>query len=284
MSASSADPLASPRSIGLIAGGGVFPLRFAEGAKRQGYRVVAVAHEGDADPALEALCDELTWIRLGQLGKMIRVFKKAKVHEAAMAGGVSKARLFGGLRPDLVALKLLPRLRRFDNDSLLRAISDVFESEGIRIVDPLPFCPQMAARRGVYGRWKPDAKTAADIRLGLEISRAIGRADLGQTVCVKGGTVAAVEAMEGTDSCIRRAGSLVGKGVVVVKLAIEGQDLRFDAPSIGPGTIESCAGIGAAALAFEEGRTVILDEAEVIRLADRAKLAVVGVDSGGRWD
>ncbi|HEY0840689.1 MAG TPA: UDP-2,3-diacylglucosamine diphosphatase LpxI [Vulgatibacter sp.] len=272
-----------PTAVGLIAGSGVFPLRFAESARRAGHRVVAVAHHGDTDPAIESLCDEVRWVHLGQLGKMVKTFKAAGVTQAAMAGGVAKTRLFGGLRPDWMALKLFPRLKKFDNDSLLLAIAGVFESEGIRIVDPAPFCPDLVARLGPYGKRRPDAAVQADILLGMKVSNAISRAEIGQTACVKGGTVVAVEALEGTDRCIRRAGEIGGKGVVVVKIAMPEQDMRFDAPCIGPGTVRTCAEIGAAALVFEAGRAVILDEAEIVSMADAAKLALVGVRADGTY-
>ncbi|AKU91514.1 LpxI family protein [Vulgatibacter incomptus] len=270
-------------TIGLIAGSGVFPLRFAESAKRSGHRVVCVAHEGDADRSLESVCDEVTWVHLGQLGKMVKAFRKAGVDAAAMAGGVAKVNLWGGLRPDLMALKHAPKLKRFDNDSLLRAVASMFEEEGVRIVDPAPYCPDLMARKGAYGRYKPDSAMEADIRLGVKVSNAISRAEVGQTVCTKGGVVVAVEGMEGTDRCIRRAGELVGKGVVVVKFAMPEQDMRFDAPCIGPGTVNTCVEIGASALVFEAARSVILEEKEIVARADAAKLALVGADSDGSW-
>lgn len=283
MSAASPKQVEPTKSVGLIAGSGVFPLRFAASAKRQGHRVVAVAHRGDTDPAIEAICDEVKWVHLGQLGKMVKAFQAAGVTEAAMAGGVAKTRLFGGLRPDFTALKLAPRLKRFDNDSLLRAIAGVFEDEGVRIVDPAPYCPDLVAKLGPYGKRRPDAKVQADIELGMKVSNAISRADIGQTACVKGGTIVAVEAMEGTDRCIRRAGEVGGKGVVVVKVAMPEQDMRFDAPCIGPGTVATCVEIGAAALVFEAGRAIVLDAEEIAATADAARLALVGVRADGSW-
>ena len=263
--------------VGLIAGSGIFPLRFAESARRAGHRVVAVAHVGETDPSLEALCDELRWVHVGQLGRTIRAFQAAKVGEAVMAGGIAKVRLFGGLRPDLAALKLLTQIKSFDNDSLLGTVARAFEEEGIRIVDPAAFCPDMIARLGTYGSTEPGPSVEADLRLGMTVAEVASRAEVGQTVCIKDGAVVAVEAMEGTDRCIRRAGELAGEGVVVVKVAMPGQDLRFDAPCIGPGTVRTCAEIGAAALVFEAERAVVLDEAEMVRLADDASLSIVGV-------
>jgi len=268
---------APDRTFGLIAGSGVFPLRVAESARRSGLRVIAVAHEGETDRSIVDLCDSVTWVKLGQLGKIVDALQAGGVKEAAMAGGLPKASLFGGLHPDLRALRLLPRLRSYETDSLLRSIAEAFESEGIRIVDPLEVCHDLATREGPYASRLPTEAMRSDIALGFRIAKALGGAEAGQSVCVKGGMVVAIEAMEGTDRCIRRAGELAGKGVVVVKVAMPQQDLRFDAPCVGPGTIRSCVEIGASCLAFEAGRTVMLDEATVRTMADAGRLAVVGV-------
>ncbi|AKU91458.1 LpxI family protein [Vulgatibacter incomptus] len=268
---------ADDRSLGIIAGSGIFPLRVAESARRSGLRVVAVALDGETDPSIERHCDDVTWVKVGQLGKMVKAFHTRGVGRAAMAGGVKKARLFDGLRPDLHALKLLPKVRSLETDQLLRAIASAFEDEGIEIVDPLVACPALLSRPGVYGRRRPDAAMEADFRLGYRIAKSLGAAEAGQTVCVKSGMLVAIEAMEGTDRCIRRAGELAGKGVVVVKVAMPSQDTRFDAPCIGPETIRTCLEIGAAAVAFESGKTVMLDEGEVVEMADAGKLAVVGL-------
>lgn len=277
LGSSSSDDATFGRTLGLVAGGGDFPLRIARSARRAGIRVVAAAHRGETDPSIEALCDRVVWVELGQLGKIIGGLREEGVTEAVMAGGLPKVRLFGGLRPDAKALKLLPRIRSFETDRLLRAIAETFEDEGIRIVDPLGICPDLGTREGAYGKRVPDDAMRADIELGFRIAKALGGAEAGQSVCVRGGMVVAIEAMEGTDRCIRRAGELAGKGVVVVKVAMPNQDQRFDAPCVGPGTIRTCLEIGASCLAFEAGRTVMLDEETVRRLADAGGLAVVGV-------
>lgn len=265
------------RTLGLIAGSGIFPLRFAESARRAGYRLVAVAHRGETDPSLEALCDSFTWVHLGQLGKMVRAFRAEGVAEAAMVGGIAKVRVFGGLRPDLLALKHAPKLKDWGNDQLLRAVASMFEDEGIRIVDPSPACPDLVAREGVYTKKGLSEGQRSDLALALRVAEALSRADVGQTACVKKGNVLAVEAMEGTDRCIRRAGELGGGGFVVVKIAKPGQDLRFDLPCIGPATIRALREAGAAAMAFEAGKTYVLDEAEVVEIADRSGIALVGL-------
>lgn len=262
--------------LGLIAGSGVFPLRFVESARRAGRRVVAVAHRGETDPALEAACDAFTWVHVGQLGKMVRAFRSEGVQEAVMVGGVEKVRIFGGIRPDLLALKLAPKVKNWGNDALLRAIAALFEEEGIRIIDPSGACPDLVAREGLYTKRRPSDAAQKDLELGRRVAAVVSAADVGQTVCVKGGSVVAVEAMEGTDRCIRRAGEVAGKGFVVVKVAKPGQDLRFDLPCVGPTTIQTLAEAGAAAMAFEAGKSFVLDEAEVVRLADRAGIALLG--------
>lgn len=263
--------------VGLIAGSGSFPLRFAESARAAGHEVIAAAHVGETDPAIERLAHATTWVHVGQFGKIVRFFRAAGVEEAAMAGGITKVRVFGGLRPDLLALKYAARLTTWNDDGLLRFIAGMFEAEGFRIIDSTRFCPDILSREGPYTKRRVDEKEAADIALGLQVARALGAVDVGQTVCVKGGSVVAVEAVEGTDACLRRAGALAGKGVVVVKTAKPQQDMRFDVPTVGPQTIAVCAEIGAAVLAVEAGRTLVLDEDETVRRAERAGIALLGV-------
>lgn len=265
----------SAAPIGLIAGSGIFPLRFAEAARRAGHRVVAVAHEGETDPAIAEHCEAVTWVKLGQLGKMVRAFRDAGVGEAAMVGGIAKVQIFGGLRPDLLALKHAPKLRKWGNDDLLRTVASMFEEEGVAIIDPAPFCPDLLAREGIATRTRPSEAVNEDIRFGWEVARTVSAADVGQTVCVKKGNVVAVEAMEGTDRCIRRAGEVGGKGFVVVKVAKPGQDPRFDLPVVGPTTVRTLAEAGAAAMAFPAGRTYLLDPEETVRLADKARLSLI---------
>lgn len=263
--------------VGLIAGSGTFPLRFAESARRGGFRVIAAAHIGEADRKLEELADQVTWVHVGQFGKIVNAFRAAGVTEAAMAGGIRKVRVFGGLRPDLLALKYAAKVSSWNDDGLLRFIANMFESEGIRIIDSTRYCPDILAKEGLFTRKGLDETQEKDVALGLQVARALGSMDVGQTVCVKGGSVVAVEAVEGTDECLRRAGKLAGKGVVIVKTAKPQQDMRFDVPCIGPGTVKVCKEIGASAIAVEAGRTLILDEDETIRAADKLGLAIVAV-------
>lgn len=263
--------------VGLIAGSGTFPLRFAENARRAGHRVVAIAHEGETDPAIADHCDSLTWVKLGQLGKIIRAFRDEGVEEAAMVGGIAKVRIFGGLRPDLLALKHSPKLRKWGNDDLLKTVASIFEEEGVRIIDPSNICRELLAREGTYTKTRPSEAVSEDIRLGWKVAQALSAADVGQTVCIKRGNVVAAEAMEGTDACIRRAGEVGGKGFVVVKVAKPGQDRRFDLPVVGPTTVEALARAGAAAMAIPAGLAYVLDEAETVRAAEKARISLVAL-------
>lgn len=260
--------------IGLIAGSGRLPLLFAEAAARAGRTVVAVAHEGETDPALSGA----TWVKLGQLGKIVDALRGAGAGEAVFCGGIRKPRLFD-VRPDWLGLKALARMaatRGFGDDSALRAIAQALEEEGVRIVSPLPFVPDLVAARGPLTRRRLTDEQRADAAVGLAAARALGAADIGQTVVVKSGVVLAVEAVEGTDACIARGGAL-GKGAVVVKARKPQQDDRFDAPAVGPRTVDALAAANCAALVIEAGATLVLDRAEMAEKADRASIAVEGV-------
>ena len=257
--------------IGLIAGSGRLPLLFAEAAERAGRSVVAVAHEGETDRALRAKA----WVKVGQLGRIAEVLREAGVAEAVLCGGIRKPRLFN-VRPDWLGLRVLARLRSFGDDAALRAIAEALEQEGVRIVSPLPLVPDLLVRRGPIGKRALSAEQRADAATGLSVARALGEADVGQTVVVKGGVVLALEAVEGTDACIARGGAL-GDGAVVVKARKPRQDDRFDVPAVGPGTIDACVAAGCSALAIEADVTLLLDRAELIDKADRAGIAVEGI-------
>jgi UDP-2,3-diacylglucosamine hydrolase len=263
-------------TIGLIAGNGRFPLIFAETAKREGARVVAVAHRGETDEAIERIADTVTWVRVGELGKLIRTFRDAGVRRAVMAGGIKKVRLFSDW-PDWRGATFLARLRSFKDDELLRGLARELGGEGIEVVSSTLFLSSILAREGVLGRVAPKPPDGKDIALGFRVAKDAGRWDVGQSVVVKQGIVLAVEGMEGTDACIRRGGELGRGGVVVVKVSKPQQDLRFDVPAVGPQTIAVMAEVGAHVLALETGRTLLLDREELLSAADRAKIAVVGV-------
>jgi len=266
-----------PEKIGLIAGKGQFPLLFARAARRQGLDVVAVAHQGETDPALESLAHQCHWIFVGQLGKLISAFQKAGVSRAVMAGGVSRGRLFRDFRPDFKALNLVRRVGAGHDDRLLRGLAEELEKAGITIISPLLYLQDLLALPGCLTRRRPSAQELQDIAYGFEIAQAVGRLDLGQCVVVHRQVVTALEAIEGTDEAIRRGGRLAGPGAVVVKVCKPGQDLRFDLPSVGVGTIETMQEVEAKVLAVEAGKTLIFDREEMVALADQAGIAVWGV-------
>ena len=268
-------------TIGLIAGNGRFPLIFAQTAKREGVRVVAVAHRGETDEAIDGVADAVTWVRVGELGKMIRTFRDAGVRRAVMAGGLSKAGVFRGGRPDLRGAMFLARLRSFRDDALLRGVASEFESDGIEIVPSTTFLSTIVTREGTLGRHSPKKREWPDVAYGFRVAKEIGRFDVGQSIVVRGGVALAVEGMEGTDACIRRGGELGHGGAVVVKVAKPGQDLRFDVPAVGPRTIVTMREAGCRVLALETGRTILLDRDEVIQGADAAGIAMVGVSEEG---
>ncbi len=264
-------------TIGLIAGSGRFPLLFAESARRAGHRVVAAAHRGVTDPALAGAVDACAWVKLGQLGKVVGALREAGASRAVMLGAVPKVRFFRDALPDAALLKVVTRVAVRGDDSLLRAIADHLEAEGLPVVDPAPFLADRLAPAGVMGRRAPDEGEWDDARYGLELARAVGRLDLGQTVVVKGRVALAVEALEGTDACVRRGGALARRGAVVVKAVKPGQDRRFDLPAVGPDTVSVLAEVKAAVLAVEAGATLVMDREELVREADRAGIAVVGL-------
>lgn len=268
--------------VGLLAAGGRFPVLFAEKARAVGLPVVCVAVKGMADPALKALCPTFHWLRRMALGQTIRRLKSGGVRQFTVAGKFHKAVL---LRP-WMWLRMLPDLRfirlwwfrkRKDNqdDTLMLALLDEFRKEGLDCVSALDLCPELLVREGVLSRRPPTEKELRDARFGWGLARKMGELDIGQSVMVRERAVLAVEAIEGTDACIRRAGELCGRaGFVVVKVAKPNQDMRFDVPTVGPMTIESMRVAGATALAIEAGKTILIDEADTLALADRYKMAV----------
>ena len=266
--------------LGLIAGNGSFPFLVLRAARQLGYDVTIVAIEGEAFPALEALAHELgstlTWISLGQLGKCITTFKAADVTRAVMAGQVKHVKLFGGVLPDLTLMKVLTRLKSKNTDALIAAVADVLQDQGITLMDSTALLADLLARSGTLGRHAPSDAMRADFEFGYRIADVIAGVDVGQTIVVKDRAVVAVEAMEGTDAVISRAGALAGPGTRVVKVAKPSQDMRFDVPVVGVATIRAMQAAGADALSIDAGRTLILDGDAFARAADDANIVVVG--------
>ncbi len=262
--------------IGLIAGGGQFPLLFARRAAAQGYRVIAAAYHGETEPSLAEAVETLEWFYLGQLGRLTRYFKAHGVAEAVMMGKVSKTRLFTDVRPDIKAIALLARMRHTHDDGLLRAFAGALETEGIQVRPATFLLPEMLAPAGCWTRRRPGRSEMADLRLGWDLAREIGRLDIGQCIVIGGGTVLAVEAIDGTDATIRRGGAL-GKGqAVMVKVCKPGQDQRFDMPAVGLDTVACMHEAGVRALVVEAGRAVVFDRPRMIEFADRHGIAILG--------
>jgi len=264
-------------TIGLIAGGGRFPVLFAESARRAGHRVVAAAHVNQTDPALERLVDACTWVKLGQFGKVVEVLKAGGATEVVMLGSIAKARFFRDAWLDGLGIKVMATVAVKSDDNILRTIARGLAERGLPVIDPTPFLQDRLAPEGVLGRHAPSEEEAADARYGLELARAIGRLDLGQTVVVKDRVALAVEALEGTDACIRRGGELAKGGAVVVKAVKPQQDRRFDLPAVGPDTVEAMREAKCRVLAVEAGSTLVMDQDEMVRRADKARIALVGV-------
>ncbi|HSN90174.1 MAG TPA: UDP-2,3-diacylglucosamine diphosphatase LpxI [Anaeromyxobacteraceae bacterium] len=264
-------------TIGLIAGGGRFPILLAESARRAGHRVVAVAHVNQTDPALERAVDACTWVKLGQFGKLADALRAGGAEGVVLLGGIAKARFFRDAFPDALGVALLARVAVRSDDNLLRAIARALEERGLPVLDPTPYLADRLAPEGVLGRHRPTEEEAADARYGLELARAIGRLDLGQTVVVKERVALAVEALEGTDACIRRGGELCKEGAVVVKAVKPQQDRRFDLPAVGPDTVAVLAEVKGRVLAVEAGATLVMDLDRMIEAADRAGVALLGL-------
>jgi UDP-2,3-diacylglucosamine hydrolase len=264
--------------IGLIAGNGSLPRLFARAARARGLKVVAAAHRGETDPSLAADVDALSWVRVGQVGRIQRLLQRAGVKEAVLAGGFVRMRALSRLRPDLGLFRVAARLRSIRDDALLRAVAEDFEAHGIRIVSPAGYLAELLAPAGLLAGPELDETAQRDVALGSEVAAALGRADVGQTVVVKGGHVLALEAVEGTDACIRRGAALGGKGVVVVKRLKPGQDERFDLPAVGPLTLRVMAEVGARALAVEAGKTLLLEIETLLAEADKAGISLVGLE------
>jgi len=251
----------SGERIGLIAGSGRFPVLFAETARRRGVEVFAVAHRGETDPELDRVVAGISWLYPGELAAMIDALKRAGVRRAVMVGGIAKPRLFREFRPDARAMAVIARVGKLRDDLVLRAVASELESEGIAVVESTLYLQEIVPSAGV-----------------LSAAKVIGQFDIGQSVVVRGGAVIAVEGIEGTDATIRRAGELAGGDIVLVKVCKPTQDTRFDLPAVGPGTVAALAQAKGRVLAIEAGRTVTLDRAEMVTLADRVDIAVVAVD------
>jgi len=267
---------APPTRLGLIAGNGTFPLEVARAARARGIAIVAVAHQGETSPLLEQFCDSLLWIRVGELQRIIDTFRQAGVRQAAMAGGITRARLAESFAPDARALAMLARVGRFSDDAVLRGVARELESEGIAVIDPVPMLPDVLVTAGLLAGPPPSEGQLADLKLAFALLAAIGPFDVGQTAAVRDGVVYAIEAVEGTDAALRRAYAAGGRGLIVAKAAKPSQDLRFDRPTVGPHTLDLLGEIGAAMLGVQAHQAMILDRDLTLERARELNLTVYG--------
>jgi DUF1009 family protein len=266
--------------IGLIAGNGKFPFLVLRAARQLGHDVTVVAIKDETFPELEQLAGELGaafhWISLGQLGKCISVLKAAGVSRAVMAGQVKHVKVFGGVVPDMTLMKVMFKLTSRNTDALISAVAEVLQEQGITLMDSTALLADLLAKPGVLSARQPDDAMQADFQFGYKIADQIAGVDIGQTIVVKDRAVVAIEAMEGTDAAIARAGNLAGAGVRVVKVAKPKQDMRFDVPVVGVPTIAAMVAAGADALSIDAGRTLILDGDAFLSAANDARIVVVG--------
>ncbi len=261
--------------IGLIAGSGQFPILFSRAAVHKGFQVYTAAYVNEADPTLAELSTKLQWMHLGQVKRLIKFFKQNEVGRAVMLGAIRKTRLFTDVKPDMKAIAIIAGMRHTHDDAIMRAFADCLENEGIKVEPSTFLLPDLLARQGVWTSRKPSRSEKKDIAMGFAIAREIGRLDIGQSVVVGGGSVLAVEAIDGTDATIERGGRLGNGEAVLVKVCKPNQDFRFDVPSVGARTIETMIRSNVRALAIEAERTLVFDRDEMIRVADANQIAIV---------
>lgn len=281
----------SMERLGLIAGNGRFPFLLLQAARARGLHVVVAAIREETDPEMDTLASadsdmEVHWLHLGELSRLIDTFKAAGVSRAVMAGQVRHKQIFSSIRPDWRLAKLLLSLRTRSTDMLLGAVAKVLSDKGIKLISSTAYLEPMLARAGVLTARAPNEAERGDIAYGLTVARGIAAYDLGQTVVIAAGACVAVEAMEGTDAAIARAGALMQsldstastleRSLTVVKVAKPKQDLRFDVPVVGVPTVQAMRAAGATCLAVEAGRTLLFDEEAMLREADAAGISIVG--------
>ena len=264
------------KTLGLIAGSRFLPLELAKQARAMGVeRLVAVAFEGETDPGLASLVDRIVWLKVGQLSKMIAAFTDNGVRQCVMAGQIAPRNLYD-VRPDLRAMALLFRLKEKNAHTIFGAIAEELKKEGVDLIEATPWLRPLMPEAGFRLGPRMTREQEEDAALGFRLAKEVSRLEIGQTVVVKNGTVLAVEGFEGTDECLKRGGGLAGKGggAAAVKVAKEKHDMRFDIPCLGAQTVETAAQAGIAVLAFEAGKTLLLDQAEVEKLAGARRIAI----------
>lgn len=266
-------------TLGMIAGNRALPLLFARAARGAGVkRLVAVAFEGETDPAITSLVDDVVWVKVGQLSRMIAAFTDRKVRQCVMLGQIAPKNLFD-VRPDLRAMAVLFKLKERNAHSIFGAVANELKKDGVELIEATPWLQPLMPGAGFQLGRKLSEEQRADVEFGYGIAKEVSRLEIGQTIVVKAGTVLAVEGFEGTDKCLARGGELAGKdgGAVAVKVAKVNHDMRFDVPCLGPQTLETCARAGVAVLAFESGRSLLLEQEVCASLAERNKLTITTV-------
>ncbi len=267
-------------NYGLIAGNGEFPFLVIDGARKAGKDLRVVAIKEETDPRIDEVAEKVVWVGVGKLGKMISYFKKESVTSVMMAGQVRHTQIFSGALPDLKMIRMLWNMPHRNTDSLIGGVADELEKEGITLIDSTYFIADKLAPEGVLTKRRPNQTELGDIEYGLTIANEIARLDLGQTIVVRGKACVAIEAMEGTDEVIKRAGDLAGGKLTVVKVAKPGQDMRFDVPVVGIPTVETMVTAGATCLSVTAGKTLIFDLNQMVKLADRNKICIIGSPGG----
>jgi UDP-2,3-diacylglucosamine hydrolase len=264
--------------IGLVAGNGQFPIEFAENARAQGLAVVTVAIKGEADKRIEALSESTTWVTVGQLGKLVRSLKRAGCRQVAFAGGVTRVNFVDGFRIDWVGLRMLSKLRSFNDDSIMRGIIATVENGGIQVIGASTLLEKSVPKAGTLTKRGLTRDEIENAKIGWEAARTTGTLDIGQSIVMRNKTIIAVEAVEGTDATIKRAAAVRGEGGVLVKLAKPIQDLRIDLPAIGVRTIELMHENRITALVVEAGKAIMLDPQGILEAAHRLDIAIVAAE------
>jgi len=262
-------------ALGIIAGNGVYPRLLADGARGAGVeKIIAAAFTGETDPTLEHHVGLVEWMRVGQLGRLLKFFRSQGIHHAIMAGQIAPKNLFD-LRPDLKALMLLGKLKERNAESIFAAIADELAKIDIDLLPATTFLEDSLARPGLIAGPKLSPRQEHDVELGWNAAKEIARLDIGQTIIIKNGTIVAVEALEGTNEAIKRGGTLAREGAVMVKVSKPNQDMRFDVPVIGVETVRIAAESGVRVIAVEAGKTLLLERDAVIALANGSNMSVV---------
>ena len=263
------------KTLGIIAGNGVYPRLLAAAARKAGVaRIVAAAFTNETDPALTEHVDVIEWMRVGQLGRLLKFFRAQKTLHAIMAGQIAPKNLFD-LHPDVKALLLMAKLKQRNAESIFAAIADELAKAEVELLPATTFLEDSLAQPGLIAGPKLSGREVEDVDLGWKITKEIARLDIGQTVIVKNGTILAVEAFEGTNEAIKRGGALASEGAVMVKVAKPNQDMRFDVPVIGLETIRIATEVKLRVIAVEAGRTLLLERDAIVDLANRAKITII---------